>query len=68
MNVLDPRAPPLKSRVAYAAKVLAEGRAMNRAFDDCFEWGDGAEVVAALRKLAMSDPRIAANLGRYITR
>lgn len=24
--------------------------------------------IAALRKLAMSDPRIAANLGRYITR
>jgi hypothetical protein len=55
-------------RVNYAAKVIAEGRNTSRAFDNCFENYDGDEVAAALVRRAEKNPRLAANLFRYINR
>lgn len=55
-------------RVNYAAKVISEGRPTSRAFDNCFENYDGDEVAAALVRRAEKNPRLAANLFRYIDR
>lgn len=53
-------------RVNYAAKVISSGRPTSRAFDNCFENYDGDEVAAALVRRAEKNPRLAANLFRYI--
>lgn len=57
-----------RGRVAYAAKVIASGRAPTRAFENCFENYDGDEVSVAILRRAAHNPRIAANLDRYISR
>lgn len=53
-------------RVAYASHVIANGKEARRAFDNCFENVDGDQVVAALVRRAESNPRLAANLYRYV--
>jgi hypothetical protein len=53
-------------RVNYAARVISEGRRTSRRFDGCFENGDGDEVVAALRRRAAANPRLSANLRKYV--
>ena len=55
-------------RVAYASKVIARGGAHSRAFDTCFEMHDGAEVAAMLIRRAERNPKLAANLFRYIAK
>jgi hypothetical protein len=55
-------------RVAYAAQVIIKGRTPTRAFDNCFENDDGDEVSAALVRRAAKNPKLAANLNRYINR
>lgn len=55
-------------RVDYAAQVISAGRHTSRAFDNCFENHDGDEVCAALIRRAERNPRLAANLWRYICR
>ena len=55
-------------RVSYAARVIAEGRPTTRSFDNCFENSDGDEVAAALVRRAQRNPRLAANLWRYLDR
>lgn len=55
-------------RVNYAAAVISSGRRTSRAFDNCFENSDGDEVAAALVRRAAKNPRLAANLWRYICR
>jgi len=55
-------------RVNYAAKVISEGRNNTRTFDNCFENHDGDEVAAALVRRAEKNPRLAANLFRYLSK
>lgn len=55
-------------RVNYAAAVISAGRRTSRAFDNCFENSDGDEVAAALVRRAAKNPRLAANLWRYVCR
>lgn len=56
----------LTERVNYAARVIKNGRPTSRAFDDCFENGDGDEVVRALVRKSKENPILAANLPKYI--
>jgi hypothetical protein len=54
-------------RVNYAAKVISAGRRTDgRAFDNCFENGDGDVVAAALMRRAANNPKIAANIFRFL--
>ena len=53
-------------RVNYAAKVISEGRNSTRTFDSCFENDDGDEVAVALVRRAEKNPKLAANLYRYL--
>lgn len=55
-------------RVNYAADVIASARRTSREFDNCFENGDGNQVVAALVQRAQKNERLAANLWRYIAK
>lgn len=55
-------------RVNYAAAVISEGRPTSRGFDNCFENHDGDAVAAALVRRAEKNPRLAANLWRYLCR
>ena len=62
----DPRAPALQDRVDYAAQVIRGDYARSRKFDDCFEWNDGDQVAAELRRRALTDRTLAANLNKYL--
>jgi len=53
-------------RVNYAAAVISNGRRTSRAFDNCFENLDGDAVIAALVRRSEKNPRLAANLWRYL--
>ncbi len=53
-------------RVAYAAKIIAYGGSPSRAFDNCFENHDGDEVATVIVRRARRNPKIAANLHRYL--
>ncbi|MBA3448358.1 MAG: hypothetical protein H0T56_12265 [Pseudaminobacter sp.] len=53
-------------RVAYAAKIIAYGGSPSRAFDNCFENHDGDEVAVVIVRRACRNPKIAANLHRYL--
>lgn len=55
-------------RVAYAAATIAAGRRTTRSFDNCFENWDGDEVAVAVYRRSMKNPKIAANLFRYLGR
>lgn len=55
-----------RGRVAYAAQTIARGGANTRAFDNCFENDDGDEVAVAVLRRSRRNPRIAANLARYL--
>lgn len=55
-------------RVDYAAAVIAAGRSTTRSFDNCFENSDGDAVAAALVRRSKNNPKLAANLWRYICR
>lgn len=54
-------------RVAYAAKVIAGAREPTRAFDNCFENHDGAEVAVMVYRRSLKNPRIARNIWRYLS-
>jgi hypothetical protein len=56
-----------RGRVNYAAKVIAYGRRPTRAFDNCFENYDGDEVATAILRRSRKNPRLAANLRRYLS-
>lgn len=62
------RADNFAGRVNYAARVIIEGRTPTRAFCDCFENDDGDAVAAALVRRAERNPRLAANLWRYLSK
>ncbi|WP_137114163.1 hypothetical protein [Mesorhizobium sp. GR13] len=55
-----------RGRVAYAAQVIARGGGHTRAFDNCFENDDGDEVAVAILRRSGRNPKLAANLTRYL--
>lgn len=54
------RATSTRARANIAAAYIRRGSTQSRAFDDCFEMGDGDGVVAYLLAKAVTDTRIAA--------
>lgn len=61
------RAKTAKERAKIAAAFIRSGRNATRAFDDCFEMYDGAEVIAELRKMAKRGPKLRMNWSRYLS-
>ncbi len=55
------------ARVNFAAKVIASGANTTRRFDTCFEMFDGDAVCVALYRRSLKNPKLAANLHRYIS-
>jgi hypothetical protein len=55
-------------RVNFAARVIAEGRPTTRNFDNCFEMWDSDEVATMVYRRSLSNPKIAANIWRYLNR
>lgn len=49
-----------RERATIAARYIRRGRTNGRAFDDCFEMGDGDAVVRALLERVPKDDRIKA--------
>jgi hypothetical protein len=53
------------ARVDLAGRCIIIGQGIgSRAYDNCFEMGDGAFVVAALDRMAASDPALRAGIAR----
>ncbi len=48
----------IKGRVNRAALLIREGCAYTRAYDDCFEMGDGGEVLAHLMERVRKEPHL----------
>jgi hypothetical protein len=54
-------------RINYAARCIVSGHTGSRAFDTCFEMGDGDEVVSALVRRAKKNQRLASRLRGVIS-
>lgn len=67
MSYLNRDTATLSDRVAYAKKCLLKGYTHGRAFDDCFENGDGHWVMVRLWQIAENDPYLAQKLKGYGT-
>lgn len=52
------RAKTAKERASIAARMLLRQKRLHRAFDDCFEMGDGDEVYIELMKKADKNPSL----------
>ena len=55
-------------RVKFAAAVISSGRSPTRSFDNCFEMDDGEAVVVAVYRRSRHNPKIRANIWRYLNR
>jgi mannose-6-phosphate isomerase-like protein (cupin superfamily) len=56
-------------RVDFAARVISAGRHIeSRSFDTCFEMNDGDAVAVALYRRSRRNPKLRANLWRFIAR
>ncbi|GHE77755.1 hypothetical protein GCM10019059_40930 [Camelimonas fluminis] len=55
-----------RGRVNYAAAVISNLRNSTRSFDNCFENNDGDVVAAALMRRAERNPKLKANIPRYL--
>lgn len=55
-----------KGRVDYACKVIALNGNKTRTFDSCFENHDGDEVAVAVLRRAEKNPKIQANVFKYL--
>lgn len=62
------RADNFSGRVNYAAAVISSGRRTSRTFDSCFENNDGSEVAVAVYRRSLKNPKIAANIFRYLAK
>ena len=65
-RVYDPNA--FAARVDLAASYIAAGRSTTRTFDTCFEMNDGDAVAVAVYRRARRNPKLRANLWRYLER
>jgi hypothetical protein len=63
-NVYDKEQQAL--RVSFACARILSGGATTRAFDTCFEMGDGNEVAARVYRRALKNPRLMEALPRYL--
>lgn len=61
------RAKDAKERARIAAGYMQRGRRPTRAFADCLEMGDGAEVIAELRAMAARSAKLAEAWPRYLS-
>lgn len=52
------KAKTARARAGIAARMLRQSRTDCRAFDDCFEMGDGDQVMAHLLALTIEDPTL----------
>ena len=66
MSVYEPEA--FAERVQFAARVISEGRPTSRRFDTCCEMGDGDEVAVMVYRRSLNNPKIAANIWRYLSK
>ena len=55
-------------RVDSAVATISAGRPTSRSFDNCFENDDGEAVAVAVYRRARRNPKLRANLWRYIDR
>lgn len=55
-------------RVNFAARVICSGARTTRSFDTCFEMADGDAVAVALYRRARTNPKLRANLYKYLSR
>ena len=55
-------------RVDFAAAVISRGGNTTRTFDSCFENDDGSAVAVALYRRSRRNPKLRANLWKYIRR
>lgn len=56
------------ARVSLACKYISERRTATRTFDTCFEMNDGDAVAVAVYRRSKTNPKIRANLWRYLCR
>ena len=56
------------TRVNFSAGYIAAGRQTTRTFDTCYEMNDGDAVAVAVYRRARRNPKLRANLWRYLTR
>lgn len=66
MTINDPA--NFTGRVNLAALIISQGREASRSFDNCFENYDGDAVAVALYRRAQKNPKLAANIWRYLCR
>jgi hypothetical protein len=59
-------APNARARATIAAQYIRRGLTHGRAFSNCFEMGDGDEVVEYLKKRGERDPRFAEMVKRVV--
>ena len=57
-----------QDRVNYAARVISTGRNTSRAFDNCFENHDGDEVATIVYRRSLNNPKLRANIWRYLSK
>ena len=55
-------------RVNFAAARISSGGGATRRFDGCFENDDGSEVAVAVYRRSLKNPRLAANIWRYLSK
>lgn len=58
----------LADRINIAAQKILRGQTDGRSFSDCFEMGDGDEVVIGLVRRAEKNPKLAERLEAVIAR
>ena len=55
-----------QDRINFVCSYISQGRQTTRTFDTCFEMGDGDAVYSGVMRRAEKNPKLAANVGRYL--
>jgi hypothetical protein len=66
MSARSPYQGTTQDRINFAVSYIVQGRQTTRTFDTCFEMGDGDAVYAGIMRRAAKNPKLAANVGRYL--
>lgn len=56
-----------QDRINIACKVILSGKPTTRNFDNCFEMGDGDEVMRGVYQRALKNPKLKEALPRYLS-
>ena len=59
------RAKSAYARATIAIRILKTQKKLYRSFDDCFEMGDGTEVVREIRRKSLHDPELVQALVKH---